>query len=561
MNDAISAAAQAASSCLDQDYDSWHSSISKSWQPAVEEVTEQYFKAARHSFKESDHIQGAETLTDAVRATMGYIAATRNWPHRSHDNLYAIAAALGSGRDWPNTLEEFDRALENSTEAGDQLSSALGASMGLPGSLRFGSYCDNPQGRGRKRIQLRRLRNPTGPPAGQLGSPMNQEEHLSTARDLMTRASQESQDGGNDVIAAEFLWGAFAHCLIVVAQNEGLPHDSHGAFTRIAQHMDAAKGGNRWRSYFGSGDQLHQHFYHGHPAGTGTGLPHQADHPGHPGTPGKALTGHPQSASHQSHLNNPEGLYDRPRCRRRRRQPTPRPSAVCDSSAGSLHRRRARSLALATSFRKPPLDTLTNLSHAIAKEREQMDALVLIAPGMYGSEEFHSRIISWLLNPSAHHRQAGHFIAALLNATMALPQLLDADWSAAQVYQEWEHVVDGRLGYLDILVLDQENQNLIAIENKVFSQEHSNQLTRYRLALADSYPDFTRHHIFLSPGGVSPNLGRDRNDWQPARYSVIHNAIQEVLDTGIADPNADALLQIYATTIRRNVMPDTSLDQ
>ena len=93
---------------------------------------------------------------------------------------------------------------------------------------------------------------------------MNQEEHLSTARDLMTRASQESQDGGNDVIAAEFLWGAFAHCLIVVAQSQGLPHDSHGSFTRITQHMDAALGGNGWRSYFGSGDQLHQHFYHGH---------------------------------------------------------------------------------------------------------------------------------------------------------------------------------------------------------------------------------------------------------------------------------------------------------
>ena len=49
MNDAISAAAQAASSCLRQDYNIWYSAISKSWQPAVEEVIEQYFKAARHS--------------------------------------------------------------------------------------------------------------------------------------------------------------------------------------------------------------------------------------------------------------------------------------------------------------------------------------------------------------------------------------------------------------------------------------------------------------------------------------------------------------------------------
>ena len=207
------------------------------------------------------------------------------------------------------------------------------------------------------------------------------------------------------------------------------------------------------------------------------------------------------------------------------------------------------------------LDALTNLGHTIAEESEQLDALDLIAPRRWAEEEFHSKIISWLLDPAAHHRQAGHFIASLLSSTMAPPRLLDADWSAAQVIQEWENVVEGQRGYLDILVLDQSHQSLMAIENKTFSQEHSNQLTRYRLALADAYPDFTRHHIFLSPGGASPNLERDRKDWQPATYSLIHDAIQEVLDTSVADSNANALLQIYATTIRRNVLPDTSIDQ
>ena len=207
------------------------------------------------------------------------------------------------------------------------------------------------------------------------------------------------------------------------------------------------------------------------------------------------------------------------------------------------------------------LDTLTNLGHAIAEESEEMDALDLIAPDMSADEKLNSRIIKWLLDPSAHHRQAGHFIAALLNSTMAPPRLLDADWSAAQACQEWENVVDGQQGYLDILILDRDHQNLIAIENKTFSQEHSNQLTRYRRALADAFPDFARHHIFLSPGGVPANLERDRKHWQPAGYSVIHNAIQEILKAGVAEPNASALLQIYATAIRRNVMPDTSIDR
>ena len=92
---------------------------------------------------------------------------------------------------------------------------------------------------------------------------MNQEEHASTARELMTRADEEWQNGGNDMIAAELLWGAFAHCLLTVALNENLPHDSHGAFRRIAQHLDNVHGGNTWTSTFGAAERLHFHFYHG----------------------------------------------------------------------------------------------------------------------------------------------------------------------------------------------------------------------------------------------------------------------------------------------------------
>ena len=106
------------------------------------------------------------------------------------------------------------------------------------------------------------------------------------------------------------------------------------------------------------------------------------------------------------------------------------------------------------------LDTLTNLGHAITEESEQLDALDLIAPDRWAAKEFHSRIISWLLDPSAHHGQARHFIVALLNSTMAPPRLLNADWSVAQVSQEWENVVDRQRGFLDILILNHEHHTL-----------------------------------------------------------------------------------------------------
>ncbi len=92
---------------------------------------------------------------------------------------------------------------------------------------------------------------------------MNRDEHMHEAQELLRRAHGEATDGGNEGNAAELLWGSFAHCLIAVAQRDGLPHDSHRAFEWTARHMDAAKGGNDWRSRFDSAERLRRHSYHG----------------------------------------------------------------------------------------------------------------------------------------------------------------------------------------------------------------------------------------------------------------------------------------------------------
>ena len=51
MNDAMNAAAQAVGNCINQDPESCKTAVSQVWQPAVEEVVEEYFKAAKHSFR------------------------------------------------------------------------------------------------------------------------------------------------------------------------------------------------------------------------------------------------------------------------------------------------------------------------------------------------------------------------------------------------------------------------------------------------------------------------------------------------------------------------------
>ena len=144
MTDAMSAAAQAVGACIGQDADSCKTAVAQAWQPTVQEIVEEYFKTAKQSFLKGQPLEGVETLTDAVRATLGYIAATRNWPHSTHDNLYSIAAALGSGTEWPDTTEDFEWALKNASEEGENLGAALGASMGRTDMLKFGVYAENP---------------------------------------------------------------------------------------------------------------------------------------------------------------------------------------------------------------------------------------------------------------------------------------------------------------------------------------------------------------------------------------------------------------------------------
>ena len=111
----------------------------------MREIVDEYLSAARHSFRKGAPLEGSEILTDAVRATLGSIAAYRNWPHSTEDDLFSTAAALGSGTDWPQSTEDFSKALGSRSKEGRQLGSALGASMGLPESIAFGTYQGDPE--------------------------------------------------------------------------------------------------------------------------------------------------------------------------------------------------------------------------------------------------------------------------------------------------------------------------------------------------------------------------------------------------------------------------------
>ncbi len=214
--------------------------------------------------------------------------------------------------------------------------------------------------------------------------------------------------------------------------------------------------------------------------------------------------------------------------------------------------------------------SLQRLKELAEQQRNEFDALDFVSRlrlesgrALWGWEEFHSGVLAWLLDPQESHGIGGRFLTNFLRGTCAPSGVLDDDWTRGRIIREWRNEVDGVWGYLDILVLNESEQTLCAIENKVFSSEHSEQLTRYRKALADSYPDFTRHHVFLTRRGTLPYREKEREYWTPATYAMVLDVVNQIISDS-EDPvkeDVRSFLQQYAVTLRRNIVPETSVRQ
>ncbi len=152
MNDAMSASLTAAIaskeptvSGWDKEKETWKTPIAKAWDKTVSETVEEYFDRARRSFAKGQPLEGTEHLTDAVRAALGFIAATQEWPHGTQTDLYDVTTALVTGI-LPKEDDHVSELLETASEEGINLCSAFAASMGQPASVQFGLFYDSQDG-------------------------------------------------------------------------------------------------------------------------------------------------------------------------------------------------------------------------------------------------------------------------------------------------------------------------------------------------------------------------------------------------------------------------------
>lgn len=195
---------------------------------------------------------------------------------------------------------------------------------------------------------------------------------------------------------------------------------------------------------------------------------------------------------------------------------------------------------------------------------ERLEALldqfnVFEAIGAVRQEVRHSDFLAFLLNPQQTHGLGDAFLKLFLqkvllaHRTADLPlNLVDLDtWSLdeTEVRREWSSI--------DVLMLNEANHLAVVIENKVDSQEHSDQLGRYFAVVRQHYPTWKVVCLFLTPDGQPPSNER----FLPVDYTTVAELIESMLERRASTLGADVkmLMSHYAQMLRRHIVSESEI--
>lgn len=168
----------------------------------------------------------------------------------------------------------------------------------------------------------------------------------------------------------------------------------------------------------------------------------------------------------------------------------------------------------------------------------------------------HSNMLRWLLDANETHGIGDKFISMFMQRLFSdnkMPQMdifncLLSDFYSFSVQRESKHI--------DILIISHKEKIAVAIENKVDSHEHSNQLNRYRVQMEQAYPDYQRLYVYLTPDGDTPS---DEVNWQVFSYSDVAEILENICENPNVSEETELLIKNYVSFIRRDIVEDKRL--
>ncbi|MBX3362490.1 MAG: PD-(D/E)XK nuclease family protein [Phycisphaeraceae bacterium] len=183
---------------------------------------------------------------------------------------------------------------------------------------------------------------------------------------------------------------------------------------------------------------------------------------------------------------------------------------------------------------------------------------VFDALGAKKRELSHSNFLAWLLDPSESHHHGSLFLRAILmdllkqgrplspGSPLSLLELDGNDLHDAQVLREWRNI--------DLLIVVPSIGLVVAVENKVKSSEHSNQLQRYKSIVNDRFPDMKRLFAFLT---VDDDDATDE-DWISYTYGDVHRVLYRARAqaAGSTESEVSIFLDHYLSLLERDMVSE-----
>ncbi len=175
----------------------------------------------------------------------------------------------------------------------------------------------------------------------------------------------------------------------------------------------------------------------------------------------------------------------------------------------------------------------------------------------------HSNVLSWLLNPSQNHGLGSYFLNLFLKHFISenkstiegidIFKIEMLSYTDVEVRREWKNI--------DILIIIKEkDENLvIAIENKVKSAEHSDQLVRYREIVEKEFADYEQLFVYLTP---EPLLPSDEN-WVNFNYGTIASLIAATLTNKRNQLNETiyAFIDQYNQILKKHIVGNSEIEK
>jgi len=175
----------------------------------------------------------------------------------------------------------------------------------------------------------------------------------------------------------------------------------------------------------------------------------------------------------------------------------------------------------------------------------------------------HSYMLAWLMNPNANHGLGDRFLRLFLKYLFANNRdsiKSEVTFFDIEVFNLDDIEIRREWNRIDLLLLSESNKLVVAIENKIGTQEHSQQLERYFDIVSKELPDYRKLFVYLTPDASTPS---DEQNWIIFDYSTIYSILKNLLESrksALSSSIFDFLTQ-YCTVLRRYVMPDSEIEE